>query len=77
MSFILNGLTVAGLMYLMYAFVRKSTITLHVRDPFLSPVHFEKDPVWGSTPDTDHPPPARRIPQSPPPLIEPDIIREH
>lgn len=77
MSFILNGLTFAGSLYLIYAFVRKNPVALHVRNPFMNPVHFEKDPVWGLAPDTDHPPPARRIPQYPPPLVESDIIRFH
>ena len=63
MSFILSGLGVAGIVYIVYKFAHTGSIPAMFRDPFLKPSDFVVDPVLGEAPDSHYPRP--QVYQSP------------
>lgn len=71
MSFILSGLGLASVLYAIYKFTRKGTTAYPplFRDPFMTSIDFEHDPVLSQAPASQIPPPARHIPPPPPSLL--------
>lgn len=74
MSFALTGLTLSAIGYLLYKFTRHGTTAEAplFRTPFLKPIDFEKDPVYGETPRSEMPLPARQVKPPAPSLIPKD-----